>query len=74
MNYLTVSRTIVWLLIIAMVLLGTLSILAIWEIIDNEDVVWKSLTTAVVLGVVGAVALASLKFLEEREREHISRK
>lgn len=71
MNYKILSRVIVGVLITSIIILGFIAILAIWEVIDDEDVIWKSLSTSITLIVVGSVTLTSLKFLEDRETKHL---
>lgn len=68
MTYIRAQRLIALVIVTCFLLLGTVSILSIWEVIENEDLLWKSLTTSLVIGMVGAVILGCLKYLEDRER------
>ena len=69
MRYIHFTRLVIGTLIASILFLGFLSVLSIWDVIPDDDVLWKSFTTSIVLIVVGSVTLTSIKYLEEREKE-----
>lgn len=62
----TLKKIAITILVLSIIGLTFLSILSIWDVLDN-DVFWKSISTMSVVAFASAIILMAIRYLEKRQ-------